>query len=158
MRASVSYVSIPLLYDDSTLFCNESIKGSSAGGATNALASNVGRNPLSSPYAQSFVAAKKAQFPSTSIEGYDIYAYDAANVIINAFAKAVKSGQIKVGNPMTQARRLIIARNVVATSDYRGATGQVSFDKNGDSSNRDISIYQVQGGKWVFKALAPAAS
>jgi len=107
------------------------------------------------------VAAKKAQFPGSSIEGYDIYAYDAANVIIRAFGKAVKSGQIKVGQPMTQARRQIIARAVAATSDYRGATGQVSFDKNGDSSNRDISIYRASGtgasAKWTFVSLAPAS-
>jgi len=143
------------------IFATDFIKGSSKGGAQGALASNVGRNALTSPYAQAFVAAKKAQFPGSSIEGYDIYAYDAANVILRAFAKAVKSGQIKVGQPMTQARRQIIARNVAATSDYRGATGQVSFDKNGDSSNRDISIYRASGrgssATWTFVALAPAS-
>jgi branched-chain amino acid transport system substrate-binding protein len=144
------------------IFATDFIKGSSKGGAQGALASNVGRNALTSPYAQSFVAAKKAQFPGSSIEGYDIYAYDAANVIIRAFAKAVKGGQIKVGNPMTVALRQTIARNVAGTSDYRGATGQVSFDKNGDSSNRDISVYRASGtgasAKWTFVALAPAAS
>ncbi len=143
------------------IFATDFIKGSSKGGAQGALTSNVGRNALTSPYAQSFVAAKKAQFPGSSIEGYDIYAYDAANVIIRAFAKAVKGGQIKVGNPMTQTRRLIIARDVATTSDYRGATGRVSFDKNGDSSNRDISIYRASGtgsgAKWTFVALAPAS-
>jgi ABC-type branched-subunit amino acid transport system substrate-binding protein len=60
---------------------------------------------------------------------------------------------------MTRAKRLTIARYVAATKDYHGATGGMSFDANGDTSNRLIGVYKVFGtGKkahWDFLALAP---
>lgn len=134
------------------------IKGSSAGGAYGALASQVGDNPLTDPNARAFVKAEKAMFHVVP-GGYDTYAYDAANVIIRAFAKAVKAGKIKVGDKMTMANRLIVAKNVAATNDYHGATGQVSFDSNGDTRVHLFSVFKVVGtgsaAHWQFVSILP---
>ena len=141
------------------IYANDFIKGSSAGGAYGALATSVGGDPRKDPNAQAFLKAEAKMFPGTSVAAYDTYAYDAANIILNAFARAVHAGKIKVGAKMTKDKRLIIARYVAATKDYHGAAGGMSFDANGDTSNRLIGVYKVFGtGKnahWGFLTLAP---
>jgi len=136
------------------IFAQGFISGSAAGGASGALATTVGGNPALDPSAQSFLAAEKAQFPGASAAAFDTYAYDAANALINAFARAVKNGSIKVGQAMDRTRRLVIARQVQA-SDFLGASGPVSFDKNGDTRNHLIRVYKVVNGQWVFQGNAP---
>ncbi len=130
------------------------INGSSAGGANGALATTVGGDPTKDPNARAFLAAEKAQFPKTTVQAYDTYAYDATNAIINAFARAVKNGSIKVGAAMDRAHRLVIARQVRST-DFQGASGPVSFNANGDSLNHTIGVYKVINGKFVFQSVAP---
>jgi branched-chain amino acid transport system substrate-binding protein len=120
------------------------IKGSSAGGAYGAYASQVGDNPLTDPNAQAFVKAENAMF-HVQPGGYDTYGFDAANVIMRAFGRAVSSGKIKVGDKMTMSSRLVIARNVAATNDYHGATGKVGFDSNGDTRVHLFSMFKVVG-------------
>lgn len=125
----------------------------------NGLATSVGGDPTKDPNAQAFIKAEAAQYPGTTPQAYDTYSYDAAGVIINAFAKAVKAGKIKVGASMTKTNRLLVAQYVGLTSDYHGATGPVSFDRNGDSNNHLIGVYKVTGtgstAKWAFLKLAP---
>ncbi len=130
------------------------INGSSAGGAAGALATTVGGDPTKDPNATAFLAAEKAQFPKTTVQAYDTYAYDATNATINAFARAIKNGSIKVGNAMDRTRRLLIARQVRST-DFQGASGPVSFNANGDSLNHTIGVYKVINGKFVFQSVAP---
>lgn len=135
------------------------IKGSSNGGVLTGYASNIGPNPTSYPPAASFLAAEAKQFPGVAVSSYDIESYDAANVIIAAYAKAVKSGAIKVGQSMNITTRSKIAVLVGKTKNFKGASGTFSFDANGDTSNRVVSIYKVSGsGKsatWVYAGLAP---
>ncbi len=141
------------------IFAQDFINGSSSGGATSALATNVGRDITTDPNAKAFVKAEGKYFPGTKPAAYDGYAYDAALVIIRAFARAVHSGQIKVGDAMSTSNRLVVARQVAATSDLIGSTGKLGFDANGDSSNHLFSVYRVTGsGKsahWKFAAIAP---
>ena len=141
------------------IYADAFIKGSSAGGAYGALATSVGGDPRKDPNAQAFLKAEAKMFPGSSVAAYDTYSYDAANIILNAFARAVKAGKIKVGAKMTRDKRLVIAQYVAATKDYHGATGEMSFDANGDTTNRVFGVYKVFGtGKnahWGFLALAP---
>jgi branched-chain amino acid transport system substrate-binding protein len=37
----------------------------------------------------------------------------------------------------------------VAATDYAGVTGAVSFDEKGDTLNKAITPYVVEGGAWV---------
>jgi branched-chain amino acid transport system substrate-binding protein len=141
------------------IYAADFIKGSSAGGAYGALATSVGGDPRKDPNAQAFLKAEAKMFPGKPVAAYDTYSYDAANIILNAFARAVTAGKIKVGDKMTKDKRLVIARYVAATKDYHGATGEMSFDANGDTTNREFGVYEVFGtGKnahWGFLALAP---
>ena len=94
------------------------------------------------PDAKSFIDAYKAAFASDQWQGvpqaYSANAYDATNIIIAAMKTAGKKDR--------EAIRAAIA----ATKDFKGAIGTTSFNENGDTTNRWISIYQVKGGKWTY--------
>jgi branched-chain amino acid transport system substrate-binding protein len=136
------------------------IKGSSNGGVLTGYASNIGPNPAVYPPAKSYLTAAAKMFPGVPVSSYDVESYDAAKAIIAAYAKAVKSGQVKIGQTMTISTRSIIAKLVGQTKNFRGASGTFSFDANGDTTNRIVSIYKVTGsGKnasWTYVGLAPS--
>ncbi len=67
---------------------------------------------------------------------YALYAYDAANIIMNAIEK-VGSDRAKV----TQAIR---------ETEYSGLTGPVKFDKTGQNVHTFNTLYVAQGGDWVL--------
>ncbi|HMA35314.1 MAG TPA: branched-chain amino acid ABC transporter substrate-binding protein [Chloroflexia bacterium] len=94
------------------------------------------------PDAKSFIDAYKVAYASAQWQGvpqaYSANAYDATNIIIAAMKTAGKKDR--------EAVRAAIA----GTKDFKGATGTTSFDQNGDTTNRWISIYQVQNGVWTF--------
>ncbi len=55
---------------------------------------------------------------------------------------------------------MTIARYVGATKDFKGATGSITFDANGDTSSHLIGVYKIVGSTlktahWTFVALAP---
>ncbi|HXT36632.1 MAG TPA: hypothetical protein VN837_13740, partial [Chloroflexota bacterium] len=93
-----------------------------------------------------------------SYSTYDVFSFDAANALLNAYAAAVKAGQIKVGQPMTQNSRGTIAL-WVAKSNFKGITGQISFDSNGDIKAPLFSVYKVVGSgssaHWQFVQYDP---
>jgi ABC-type branched-subunit amino acid transport system substrate-binding protein len=72
-------------------------------------------------------------------------------IALTAIYNAQKSGQFK-GSLFH--KRSIVAK-LVGKVKFKGATGTTSFDKNGDTTNRIISLYAVLGGKWVYKGQAP---
>lgn len=135
------------------------ISGSSNGGVLTGYASNIGPNPTVYAPAASYLAAAKKMFPGVAVSSYDIESYDAANAIIAAYAKAVKSGKLKAGQSMNITTRSLIATLVGQTKNFKGASGVFSFDANGDTTNRIISLYKVSGsGKsatWQYIGLAP---
>ncbi len=106
------------------------------------------------PKAQEFKAAYAKAFPDTEIGAYDAYSYDAANVLIKAIVAAAKEkGANAVVSPA--GRDAIIA--AVAKTDTEGVTGKISFDKNGDTTNKAITVYKIEGGKFV-PYVVPGAS
>jgi ABC-type branched-subunit amino acid transport system substrate-binding protein len=136
------------------------ITGATPAVAEGAYASNVGypanaKNVKIPAPAVTFAAAFKQQYPSVEIAGYDTESFDAANIIIQAVANAIKGGSFKLGGSM-QANRIAVAKAVAAISDYSGSTGQVTFDKNGDTSiHAVISMYKVVNGAWTFVNYLP---
>ena len=36
----------------------------------------------------------------------------------------------------------------MAKVNFDGVTGHVSFDEFGDTTNKQLTVYQVDGGKW----------
>jgi len=87
--------------------------------------------------AKGFLAAYKGKF-NEDVGSYSANAYVAAKIIIDA-VKAVGPDRAKV--------RAWVAN----LKDYKSIVGTFGFDKNGDTTNRIISIYVVKGGKWEWK-------
>jgi len=80
-------------------------------------------------------------------EGYAVYGYEAAKVILEAIARAGKKD------------RAAILAEVAATKDYDGALGLWSFDANGDTTLTTMSGNAVVDGKFEFvKLLGQGAS
>jgi len=107
------------------------------------LATSVGAPTDSLATAKDFVAAYKAAGYKEDFSAYGAYSYDAANVIINALAK-VLPGKKSIDASVRQA---IV--NAVQSTDFTGVTGHVSFDQYGDTTNKVLTVYKVQGGAWV---------
>ncbi len=144
-QASDAGIKAPLMGGDG-LFDAEYIK---LGGATQTegdYCTSVGLPTDKLPNGQQFITDYEAMFPNDEIAAYDAYAFDATYVIIDAILKVAKEqGADKMTTP--DAKSAIIA--AVAKTDKEGVTGKISFDQNGDTTNKAITTYQVQGGTWI---------
>ncbi len=92
--------------------------------------------------AAGFIADYTAAKYADPASAYGAYAYDAANVIINALAEAL-DGE----NELTPAVREKIAK-AVQDSDLDGVTGNVAFDEFGDNTTRVLTVYKVTNQEW----------
>jgi branched-chain amino acid transport system substrate-binding protein len=132
------------------------ITGAGTRGASNNYATNVG--PPASKASKNFVKLYKKYFPgfyrNPGIQSYDATSYDAAGIILTAIWKAARAHQLK-GN-LTHKRTMVV--KYVHSIHYCGATGCMTFDSNGDTSNRILTMNAVHGSAWVFLAelQAPA--
>jgi len=82
------------------------------------------------PWVKRFTAKFNSQ-PSD----YSITAYDAALVVLDSIERVAKTGK-----PVTRAA----VRDAIQASKVKTLQGTVSFDDNGDLTNRIVSIFQVQ--------------
>jgi len=98
------------------------------------------------PNSQAFAAAYEAEFPNEKIGAYDAYSYDAANVLVQAILKVAKEQGVDALQTPAGRDAAIAA---VAATDMDGVTGKVAFDANGDTTNKAITVYRVEGGTWV---------
>lgn len=74
-------------------------------------------------------------------EGYAVYGYEAAKVILDAIGRAGKKD------------RAAILAAVAATKDFDGALGKWSFDANGDTTITTMSGNIIKDGKFEFVKL-----
>ncbi|MDQ2903728.1 MAG: branched-chain amino acid ABC transporter substrate-binding protein [Ktedonobacteraceae bacterium] len=95
----------------------------------------------------------------SSLNVYSAAAYDCMKILINAIGVAIKNGA-KVpadsndGATAKTFRQAVI--DAIAKTDYNGVTGHHTFDQNGDTTNRFISVYSLDlnaQGKpdWLYK-------
>jgi branched-chain amino acid transport system substrate-binding protein len=89
---------------------------------------------------KAFVDAYRARFKSEP-EGYAIYAYECAQIAIDAIRRAGRKD------------RLAICQALCATRDFPGALGTWSFDQNGDTTLKVMSGNTVKAGKFAFVKL-----
>jgi branched-chain amino acid transport system substrate-binding protein len=115
------------------------------GGVQGDLATSVGAPTDKLPSAQAFVTAYNAGGYKEPYEAYGAYAFDAANVIIEALAKALP-GKSKVDESVRQA-----VVDAVAGVKLSGVTGDVAFDAFGDTTTKVLTVYSVENKKWVAK-------
>lgn len=73
---------------------------------------------------------------------YSAYAYDAANIIIDAIRKAAKKD------------RPAVLAQVRVTKDFSGVVGLTSFDEKGDSSIQLIGVFQVRNQAFEYVGSA----
>ena len=83
---------------------------------------------------------------TTTIQPYTAYAYEAANVMLDAIERASKDAGGDV--PDRQA----VVEQVFATEDYEGILGTWSFDEDGDTSLTELSIQRVEDGEFELPA------
>ncbi len=93
-------------------------------------APNLLENPEAKPWVERFVK-KYGQQP----ENYSITAYDAALVILDAVKRVAESGK--------EVNRANV-RDAIQTSKTKTLQGVVSFDDNGDITNREVSVFQIK--------------
>ena len=100
----------------------------------------VGGDLHKDPRAAEFVRKFEKKYGPLGI--WSAYAYDAANIMLDAIRRAGKKDRLAVLEAMRQ------------TKDFQGVTGVTNFDSKGDNENAFIGIYQVRQGKWEFQAKA----
>jgi branched-chain amino acid transport system substrate-binding protein len=87
-----------------------------------------------------FKAKFKAKF-GTDVQVYAPYVYDGVNLMVAAMVKAGSSDP---------AKYLPV---LAATKDYKGVTGNISFDNKGDILNGALTLKTVKGGKLAELAV-----
>lgn len=123
----------------------------SGAGAKNNYGSNIGPDIASA--SAKFQRAYKAAF-HTGLRSYDATSYDAAKIILLGVLHAKQNGILKGS---LKKMRLAVD-NYVRHTNYFGATGHTTFDKNGDTQNRIISYYKVSGANWKYTGAASGLS
>ncbi len=105
------------------------------------LATSVGQPVDSLPSAADFIKKYKASGLKGDYGTYGGYSYDAATAIIKAIGNVVKDGKVP-----SDARTKIV--DEVQKTKFDGIAGPVSFDEYGDTTNKQLTVYQVVDGKW----------
>ena len=131
-------------------FKNTTLKANAAGAVVTATSVNADRLASAAQFKTDFAK----EFPDPAAYGaYSANAYDATNILIQAIRKALFAGAV---NPMDSAdaagaktfRQAVIDQ--IARINYNGVTGHTTFDRNGDTTNRIISVYQLGASDWEF--------
>ncbi|WP_191877428.1 branched-chain amino acid ABC transporter substrate-binding protein [Streptomyces filipinensis] len=93
------------------------------------------------PAAKDFVATYKAKKYPGDYGTYGSYAYDATTAIIKAVGQVVKDGKVP-----SDARSQVV--DAVQKTSFDGISGKISFDEYGDTTNKQLTVYQVTNGVW----------
>jgi branched-chain amino acid transport system substrate-binding protein len=111
------------------------------------------------PNAQTFVRQYKAAFTGP-INVYSAIAYDCANILIRAIKAALANGA-HTPTSSSDSSGAVAFRTAVAAAvqhiQYDGITGHQSFDANGDTNLKIISIYKLGPNEqnmpdWLYEA------
>ncbi len=144
---------MPILAGDG-LDASDYLRLAGAANANNTYYTTVAGPVDQFPKAKTFVDAFKAKYKK-NVEGFGIYAYDCAQVILAALEASIKANGGKV--PSREA----VAKAVRAVK-LDGLTGAITFDDKGDKAVAEYFILKVAGtDNWadnkVFKTLSVAA-
>ena len=122
---------------------------------------DTSKNPSAATFNQQYAAA----FPSDPESVYSAAAYDSANILIQAIKTALANGAKAPTSSSDSATATTFRTAVIAAVQgitYKGVTGQQSFDVNGDTQLKIISIYKLglnTSGKpdWLYEASVNVA-
>jgi branched-chain amino acid transport system substrate-binding protein len=113
------------------------------GGRDGDTATSVGAPTEELDSAAEFVTAYEEAGFNDPYAAYGGYAYDSANAIIEAVKIALGEDETLEGDDLRAA-----VLEAMAEVEFDGATGGVSFDEFGDTTNRTLTVYEVAGGEW----------
>lgn len=113
-----------------------------AGDASEGIYVTFGGLPQSelSDKGKEFVDNYESKYDDT-IQPYTAYAYEAANVMLDAIERAAEEAG---GAP----DRAAVLKEIQATKDFEGALGTWSFDEDGDTTLTELSVQRVEDGKF----------
>ncbi|WP_371581011.1 branched-chain amino acid ABC transporter substrate-binding protein [Streptomyces sp. NBC_01314] len=111
--------------------------------STGDFATSVGAPVEELSSAKSFIADYKSAGYKEPYAAYGGYSYDSAWAIIEAVKKVVEDND---GKLPSDARAKIT--EAVQNVSFDGVTGKVSFDEYGDTTNKQLTVYKVEGGEW----------
>ncbi len=105
-----------------------------AGKAAEGTYVTFGKDPSGLPTSKSFNEKYTAKYGAPG--PYSIYAYDAANIILTAIQQTGSTEGLKLAA-------------YISANTFKGAFGDISFDKNGDVTKAPYVVWQVMDGKFV---------
>jgi len=130
------------------LFSPEYVKLAGATAAEGDFATSVGAPIETLASAKEFLANYKAENYKEAFEAYGGYSYDSTWSIIEAVKKVVDGN----GGKLPDDARAKVVEALQGVS-FEGVTGSVAFDEFGDTTNKQLTVYQVKNG-----AFAPVKS
>lgn len=95
-----------------------------------------------------FITKYTAKYPANPAEGYTSYAYETANVVLDAIVRAAAKNPANI-----LALRALVLDEVKATKDYAGVLGPWTFDADGDTSLKDMSGLIITNGEFKFDKI-----
>ncbi|MFF5501663.1 branched-chain amino acid ABC transporter substrate-binding protein [Streptomyces roseolus] len=123
------------------LFSPEYVKLAGATAAEGDFATSVGAPIETLASAKEFLANYKAENYKEAYEAYGGYSYDSTWALIEAVKKVVDGN----GGKLPEDARAKVVEAVQGVS-FDGVTGKVSFDEFGDTTNKQLTVYQVKNG------------
>ena len=106
------------------------------------LSTSVGAPTESTEAGRKFLDQYKAAGFAEPAAAYGGYAYDAAKAIIEAAKTALKDAK-----DVKSARAAELT--ALGKVSFDGVTGKVAFDEFGDTTSKILTVYKVDGGKWM---------
>ncbi|WP_026004943.1 branched-chain amino acid ABC transporter substrate-binding protein [Streptomyces sp. AA1529] len=109
------------------------------------LATSVGAPLETLDTAKTFMKNYRAADYKLPYEAYGGYAYDSTWAIIQAVKAVAEKNDGKLPGSMDDTRKQIT--EAMQDVRFKGVTGDVAFDEYGDTTNKQLSVYEVKGGK-----------
>ncbi|MFF4103760.1 branched-chain amino acid ABC transporter substrate-binding protein [Streptomyces sp. NPDC001903] len=108
------------------------------------LSTSIGYPVEKLPTAKTFIADYQAGGYKDPYAAYGGYSYDAGWALVQAVKNVVSANG---GKLPTDARAKIV--EALGKVSFEGVTGKVAFDEYGDTTNKQLTVYKVEGGKWI---------
>ncbi|MER8093178.1 branched-chain amino acid ABC transporter substrate-binding protein [Streptomyces goshikiensis] len=108
------------------------------------LSTSIGYPVEKLPTAKTFIADYQAGGYKDPYAAYGGYSYDAGWAVVQAVKAVVSANSGKLPD---DARAKVV--EALAKVSFEGVTGKVAFDEFGDTTNKQLTVYKVEGGKWV---------
>ncbi len=117
-----------------------------SGGPVYSTVASVDITKLSTSSAKNFIQQYDAAYGASNFGAYSASGFDSMWILLDAIKAAIQGGakaptSSSDASTATSFRQAVIS--AVAQTNYNGVTGHQSFDSNGDTTNKTITVYQL---------------